>query len=79
MKNLSTILKLCTCLVATNKSEVYNFINKLLYLIMTLPVYTTKTIRSFSLKKIIKTKLTKNMIKDEFLANNKTAYIESGN
>ncbi|RDY09159.1 hypothetical protein CR513_06511, partial [Mucuna pruriens] len=52
LMNLSTIQELCTCLAITKK---------LLRLIMTLPVSTTTTERSFSIMKIIKTRLRNKM------------------
>jgi hypothetical protein len=47
LKNLSTIQKLCSCLVATNRDKIYFLIDRLLRLIMTLPVSTATTERSF--------------------------------
>ncbi|XP_020239775.1 uncharacterized protein LOC109818657 [Cajanus cajan] len=43
LKNLSTMQELCTCLATTKKSEVYYLIDRLLRLIMTLPVSTATT------------------------------------
>jgi len=39
--------ELCTCLATTKKFEVYYLIDRLLHLIMTLPVSTTTTERFF--------------------------------
>jgi hypothetical protein len=75
LKNLSTIQKLCSALVATNRDKIYFLVDRLLRLIMTLPVSTATTERSFSAMKIIKTKL-RNKMKGRFLANNMTVYIE---
>ena len=66
--------ELCTCLATTKKSEVYYLIDRLLRLIMTLPVSTATTERSFSAMKIIK-KL-RNKMEDEFLASTMIIYIE---
>jgi hypothetical protein len=74
-KNLSTIQNLCSCLVATNRNKIYFLIDRLLRLIMTLPVSTATTERSFSAMKIIKTKL-RNKMKGRFLADSMTVYIE---
>jgi hypothetical protein len=75
LKNLSTIQELCTCLTETKKSEVYCLVDRLLRLIMTLPVSTATTERSSSAMKTFKTVL-KNMMEDEFLADNMLVYIE---
>jgi len=75
LKNLSTMQELCTCLTTTKKSEVYYLIDILLRLIMTLPVSTTTTERSFSAMKIIKNKL-RNKMEAEFLASTMIIYIE---
>ncbi|XP_058777057.1 uncharacterized protein LOC131651407 [Vicia villosa] len=75
LNNLSTIQELCSCLVATGHTEIYFLIDRLLRLIMTLPVSTPTTERSFSAMKIIKTKL-RNKMDDEFLGDSMTVYIE---
>ena len=67
--------ELCTCLATTKKSEVYYLIDRLLRLIMTLPVSTATTERSFSAMKIIKNKL-RNKMEAEFLASTMIIYIE---
>ncbi|KAK2449607.1 hypothetical protein QL285_008787 [Trifolium repens] len=48
LKNLSTIQNLCSCLVATNRDKIYFLIDRLLRLIMTLPVSTATTKRRYS-------------------------------
>lgn len=75
MNNLSTIQELCSCLVASGQAETYFLIDRLLRLIMTLPVSTVTTERSFSAMKIIKTKL-RNKMDDGFLGDSMTIYIE---
>ncbi|XP_058749642.1 uncharacterized protein LOC131622614 [Vicia villosa] len=75
LNNLSTIQELCSCLVATGQAEIYFLIDRLLRLIMTLPVSTATTERSFSAMKIIKTKL-RNKMDDGFLGDSMTVYIE---
>lgn len=75
LNNLSTIQELCSCLVASGQAETYFLIDRLLRLIMTLPVSTATTERSFSAMKIIKTKL-RNKMDDGFLGDSMTVYIE---
>ncbi|XP_029151619.1 uncharacterized protein [Arachis hypogaea] len=75
MKNLSTIHELCRCLAETKKSKVYYLIDRLIRLILTLPVSTATTERSFSAMKIIKTRL-RNKMEDDFLADSLVIYIE---
>nr|KYP50112.1 Zinc finger MYM-type protein 1 [Cajanus cajan] len=75
LKNLSTMQELCTCLATTKKSEVYYLIDRLLRLIMTLPVSTATTERSFSTMKLIKTRL-RNKMEVDFLADSMIVYIE---
>jgi hypothetical protein len=75
LKNLSTIQELCACLAATKKSEVYYLIDRLLRLIMTLPISTPTTERSSSAMKVVKTML-KEKMEDEFLPDSVIIYIE---
>jgi len=75
LKNLSTMQELCTCLETTKKSGVYYLIDRLLRLIMNLPVSIATTVRSFSAMKIIKNKL-RNKMETEFLASTMIIYIE---
>ncbi|XP_024640619.1 uncharacterized protein [Medicago truncatula] len=75
LKNLSTIQELCSCLVATERNKIYFLIDRLLRLIMTLPVSTATTERSFSATKIIKTRL-RNKMGSGFLNDTMTVYIE---
>ncbi|XP_058735771.1 uncharacterized protein LOC131607832 [Vicia villosa] len=75
LNDLSTIQELCTCLAETKKSEVYYLIDRLLRIIMTLPVYMPTTERSFSAMKNFKTML-RNMMEDEFQADSMLVYIE---
>jgi hypothetical protein len=75
LKNLSTIQELCSCLVETEKAKIYYLIDRLLRLILTLPVSTATTERSFSAMKIIKNKL-RNKMKAGFLADSMSVYIE---
>ena len=75
LKNLSTIQELCSCLVATERNKIYFLIDRLLRLIMTLPVSTATTERSFSAMKIIKTRL-RNKMGSGFLNDTLAVYIE---
>ncbi|XP_045822721.1 zinc finger MYM-type protein 1-like [Trifolium pratense] len=75
LKSLSNIQELCACLAATKKSEVYYLIDRLLRLIMTLPISTPTTERSSSAMKVIKTML-KEKMEDEFRPDSVIIYIE---
>jgi hypothetical protein len=62
-------------LIETEKSERYHLINRLIRLVLTLPVFTATTERAFSAMKVFKTRL-RNKMDDEFLANSLAVYIE---
>jgi hypothetical protein len=66
-KKLSSIAELCRGLIETGKSERY-LIDRLIRLILTIPVSTATTERGFSAMKVIKTRL-RNKIDYEFLVN----------
>ncbi|GMI87762.1 hypothetical protein like AT1G19260 [Hibiscus trionum] len=74
-KSLETISDLCQWLVKTRKSEIYPLVYRVVTLILTLPVSTATTERSFSAMNIIKNKL-RTKIEDEFLSNCLLLYIE---
>ncbi|KAG6674257.1 hypothetical protein I3842_15G033100 [Carya illinoinensis] len=74
-QDLRSIANLCRKLVETEKSKIYYLIDRLIRLILTLPVSTATSERAFSAMKIVKTRL-RNKIEDEFLANNLVVYIE---
>ncbi|KAL4346995.1 hypothetical protein GQ457_17G015670 [Hibiscus cannabinus] len=74
-KSLETISDLCQWLVRTRKSEIYPLVYRVVTLILTLPVSTATTERSFSAMNIIKNKL-RNKIEDEFLSNCLLLHIE---
>ena len=57
LKNLSTMLQLCQSLARTGKSRTFYLIDRFIRLILTLPVSTATTERSFFAMKIIKTRL----------------------
>ena len=73
--NVSSIADLCQRLVETEKSTVYQLIDRLIRLILTLHVSTTTTKRALSAMKIVKTRL-RNRMEDDFLANYLIVYIE---
>jgi hypothetical protein len=70
-----TISELSRGLVETNKSQHYHLIDRLIRLVLTLPVFTTTIDRAFSAMKHVKTVLL-NKIKEEFLADSMMIYIE---
>ena len=72
---MSSIADLCQGLVETKKSTIYPLVDRLIRLILTLPVFTTTTERSFSAIKIIKTRLY-NRMEDDFILNYLIVYIE---
>jgi len=75
LKNIATIAELCRCLVATGRHRTSNMIDRLLRLLLTLPISTASAERVFSILKITKTRL-RNKMEDEFLANNLVVHIE---
>ena len=75
LKNITTIAELCRCLVDTRCHVTHDLIDRLLRLLLTLPVSTASAERVFSILKIIKTRL-RNKMEDEFLANSLLVHIE---
>lgn len=75
LQNMSTIYELCQKFIETGKSEVYYLIDRLLRLVLTLPVSTTTTERAFPAMKIVKTRL-RNKMTDQYLADCLAVYIE---
>ncbi|XP_061345948.1 uncharacterized protein LOC133291663 [Gastrolobium bilobum] len=75
LHNLSLISELCQGLAKTRKSNSYHLVDRLIRLILTLPVSTASGERAFSAMKIVKTRL-RNKMEDDFLANNLIVYIE---
>ena len=57
------------------KSQVYPLIDRLIRLVLTLPVSTATSERAFSAMKIVKTRL-RNKMEDEFLSDNLAIYSE---
>ncbi|KAJ9542947.1 hypothetical protein OSB04_029453 [Centaurea solstitialis] len=66
LKNACILSQLCRGLRETEKSEIYPLVDRLVRLILTLPVSTATTERAFSAMKIVKTRLRSTM-DDEFL------------
>jgi hypothetical protein len=62
-------------LVEIEKSTIYPLVDRLIRLLLTLPVSTATTERAFSAMKIVKTRL-RNRMKDDFLANYLIVYIK---
>jgi hypothetical protein len=75
LKNISTLTALRRCLFETGRHNIYNFIDRLLRLLVTLPISTASAERAFSSLKIIKIRL-RNKMKDDFLADNLLVHIE---
>ncbi|XP_025693053.2 uncharacterized protein [Arachis hypogaea] len=69
LKGIGTLFELCNKLQETEKSRAYHMVDRLIRLVLTLPVSTATTERAFSAMKIIKTRL-RSKIADEFLADN---------
>ena len=74
-QNMGTISKLCRGLEISEKSKFYHLIDRLIHLVLTLPVSTATTKRAFSIMKLLKTRL-RNRMEDELLADNMIVYIE---
>ena len=70
-----TISELCRGLAEINKSQHYHLIDRLIRLVLTLPVSTTTTKRTFSVMKHVKIVL-RNKMKNEFLTDSMMIYIE---
>ena len=68
-QNMGTIFELCRGLEISRKSKFYHLIDKLIRLVLTLPVSTATTEKAFSTVKLLKTRL-RNRMKDELLADN---------
>jgi hypothetical protein len=74
-QNIATLSELCKKLTESGKSKNYHLIDRLIRLILTLPVSTTTTERAFSAMGVVKTRL-RNKMDDDFLANSLVVYIE---
>ncbi|XP_073035318.1 uncharacterized protein [Primulina eburnea] len=74
-QNISTISELCRRLVENEKTQYYHLIDRSIRLVLTLPVSTATTERSFSSMKLLKTSL-RNKMEEELLADSMIIYIE---
>ena len=72
---VSTFVELCQQLTDNRRLKVYIMLTKLIYLILTLPVFTVTTERVFSAMKHVKMTLC-NKMDNDFLADCLTFYIE---
>ncbi|KAK8349683.1 hypothetical protein V6Z11_A06G161000 [Gossypium hirsutum] len=75
LRKISTLSELCRSLVESGKSVMYPFIDRLILLILTLPVSTASSERAFSVMKIMKTRLCSKM-DDGFLISSLVVYVE---
>jgi len=71
----SYISELCQWLVSSGKSSIYQLVFRVIVLVLTLPISTTITKRTFSDMNIVKTRL-RNKIEDEFMTDSLMVYIE---
>ncbi|KAL6615283.1 hypothetical protein ACP70R_037553 [Stipagrostis hirtigluma subsp. patula] len=74
-QNLPTIAALCRKLAESGRSKDYHLVDRLIRLILTLPVSTATTERAFSAMKLVKTRL-RNKMEDEYLRDCLLTYIE---
>ena len=74
-QNMGTISELCRGLEISRKSKFYHSIDRLIRLVLTLPVSTATIKRTFSAMKLLKTRL-RNRMEDELLVDNMIVYIE---
>ena len=72
---MSTISELCQELMKIEKSMIYSLVDKLIRLVLILPISTATTERAFSVMKIVKTKL-RNKMKNDYLGSYMITYIE---
>ena len=75
LQEVSNVPELCRVLQETKKSEIFPLFDRLIRLVLTLPVSTATTERAFSAMKIVKTRL-RNKMEDDFLADSLVTYIE---
>ena len=75
LQNVSTIFELCQELMKIGKSMIYSLVDKLIRLVLILPISTATTERAFSVMKIVKTKF-RNKIEDDYLGSYMITYIE---
>ncbi|XP_076954523.1 uncharacterized protein LOC143629000 [Bidens hawaiensis] len=76
LSGASTISELCKSLVETQKRETYYLVDRVVWLILTLPVSIATTERGLSAMKIFKNHL-RNKVADEYLTNSLVIHIEN--
>ena len=74
-KQLASISELCHWLIKTRRSTNFHLVYCVISLILTLPVSTATTERSFSAMSLVKTRL-RNKMEDEFLNDSLILYFE---
>ncbi|KAK9667942.1 hypothetical protein RND81_13G022400 [Saponaria officinalis] len=77
LDSLKSISDLCRWLAETEKGEIYYLIDRLVRLVLTLPVSTATAERAFSAMKLIKTAL-HNRMEDDYLTYSLIVYVEKG-
>lgn len=75
LSEVATLSDLCQTLVETGKNIMYDLVERVCRLLLTLPVSTATTERGFSAMKIFKNRL-RNKMSDDNLANSMVIYIE---
>ncbi|KAK8328838.1 hypothetical protein V6Z11_A11G278200 [Gossypium hirsutum] len=75
LQKASIVVELRQVLAKTNKSSIYHLLDRIIRLVLTLPVSTTTTERAFSAMKNVKTML-HNRMEDDFHSTYLVAYIE---
>lgn len=75
LKTVTTLSELCRGFFETTRSQRYQMFDRLIRLVLTLPVSTATTERAFSAMKRIKTIL-RNKMENDFLADNMIVHIE---
>ena len=74
-KKLKSLSELSQWLVRTRNSERYKFVYRIVRLVLTLPVSTTTTERTFSAMKVVKTNF-RNKMENDFLTDSLMLYIK---
>ena len=69
------MVDLCRGFVKTGRHRIFNLVDRLIRLLVTLPVSTATAERIFSVLKIVKTRL-RNKIEDQYLANSLLVQVE---
>ncbi|XP_016755358.1 uncharacterized protein [Gossypium hirsutum] len=75
LRKISTLSELCRSLVESGKSFMYPFVDRLICLILTIPVSIASSEHAFSAMKIVKNRLRSKM-EDDFLRSSLVMYIE---